>query len=65
MVGVFYNAMSWQGTQGYNTSAKSAHEAKMGAVLGNWRGIPQTMLLLVVPIMYFQHVQSRQAERAS
>ena len=33
VLGVLYGAMSWQGTQGYNASAKSAHEAKMGGVL--------------------------------
>ena len=49
-IGVVYVVMSWQGTQGYNASATSAHEAKMGAVLSNWRGLPQTLFLLVVPI---------------
>jgi len=52
-VGVVYVVMSWQGTQGYNASAKSAHEAKMGAVLSNWRAIPQTLFLLVVPIVAY------------
>ena len=53
VVGVIYGAMSWQGTQGYNTSAKSAHEAKMGSVLGNWRGLPQTVMLLFIPIIAY------------
>ena len=56
MVGIciaFYNTLSWQGTQGYNASAKTAHEAKMGGVLSNWRGIPQAMLLLIVPVAAF------------
>ena len=51
VVGVLYGAMSWQGTQAYNSSAKSAHEAKMGGVLGNWRGFPQGLFLLFVPII--------------
>ncbi|MDP6418994.1 MAG: sodium:solute symporter [Candidatus Krumholzibacteria bacterium] len=51
--GVFYGAMSWQGTQGYNASAKTAHEAKMGSVLTNWRGFPQGIFLLMVPIMIY------------
>lgn len=50
VVGVLYNTMSWQGTQAYNASAKSAHEAKMASVLAGWRGLPQTLLFLFIPI---------------
>ena len=53
LIGVFgaiYVVLSWQGTQGYNSSAKSAHEAKMGGVLSNWRVVPMVLLLLIVPI---------------
>jgi SSS family solute:Na+ symporter len=53
VVVVIYGAMSWQGTQAYNASAKSAHEAKMGGVLNNWRGFPQSLLLLLVPIIAY------------
>ena len=53
VVGVMYTAMSWQGTQAYNTSAKSAHEAKMGLVLNLWRGVPQGAVMLFVPIVVF------------
>ncbi|MFH1688973.1 MAG: sodium:solute symporter [Candidatus Eisenbacteria bacterium] len=53
IVGVLYGAMSWQGTQAYNSSAVSAHEAKMGSVLGNWRGFPQGLFLLFVPIIIY------------
>ncbi len=53
IVGVIYGALSWQGTQAYNTSAKSAHEAKMGAVLGGWRGMPTNLLLLFIPIIAY------------
>ncbi len=51
--GVLYSAMSWQGTQGYNASARSAHEAKMAGVLAGWRGFPQTMLFLFIPIVAY------------
>ncbi len=51
--GVIYGAMSWQGTQAYNASAKSAHEAKMGSALGNWRGFPQNIFLLLIPIIAY------------
>jgi SSS family solute:Na+ symporter len=54
MIGVIYGKLSWQGTQAYNASAKSAHEAKMGDVLANWRGIPQWGLFLVlIPIIAY------------
>lgn len=54
VAGVIYGKLSWQGTQGYNTSAKSAHEAKMGDVLSNWRNIPQYSLFLVfVPVIAY------------
>ncbi|NIM00571.1 MAG: sodium:solute symporter [Acidobacteria bacterium] len=56
LIGVFgyvYGVMSWQGTQAYNASATSAHEAKMAAVLTNWRGFPQNLLFLFVPIVAF------------
>ena len=52
-IGVVYVVMSWQGTQGYNASARSAHEAKMGAVLSNWRGLPHVMFMLIVPIVAY------------
>jgi SSS family solute:Na+ symporter len=52
-IGVIYVVMSWQGTQAYNASAKSAHEAKMGQVLTNWRGIPQILFLLIVPVVAY------------
>ncbi len=54
MIGVIYGKLSWQGTQAYNASAKSAHEAKMGDVLMNWRNVPQWGLFLVfVPVVAY------------
>lgn len=53
LFGVIYGTMSWQGTQAYNASAKSAHEAKMGGMLTNWRGYPQNLFILFVPIIAY------------
>lgn len=53
LIGVFgaiYSTLSWQGTMAYNSSARSAHEAKMGGVLSNWRAIPMALLFLFVPV---------------
>ena len=47
---VLYGPLSWQGTQGYNASARNAHEAKMGSALSTWRILPQTLALLFIPV---------------
>ena len=42
LIGIFsgvYTVLAWQGTQGFNSSAASAHEQKMGGILGSWRGL--------------------------
>jgi SSS family solute:Na+ symporter len=53
VIGFLYSTMSWQGLQAYNVSAKSAHEAKMGGVLGMWRGFPQGLFILLVPMLIY------------
>jgi SSS family solute:Na+ symporter len=53
MVGLFYGAMSWQGTQAYYTSARTAHEGKMGGVLETWRLRTQEVFMFLVPILVF------------
>jgi SSS family solute:Na+ symporter len=51
LIGFVYNFMSWQGQQAYNASAKSAHEAKMAQVLGNWRNYPRNLFLVFIPVV--------------
>ncbi len=53
IIGVIYGTMSWQGTQAYNTSAQTAHEAKMGSVLSNWRVVPQNLVLPLLAIIVY------------
>lgn len=53
VMGLFYSVMSWQGTQAYNASARTAHEGKMGQVLGHWRGKVQDAFMIMVPILIF------------
>ena len=48
-----YGTMGWQGSQAYNSSAKSAHEAKMAAVLAGFRGLPQGLFFLLVPVIIY------------
>ena len=53
IIGMFTNRMSWGGTSGYNGAAKSAHEAKMGALLGTWRGGLGSMIWVLLAVATF------------
>ena len=53
IIGIMYGTMGWQGSQAYNSSAKSAHEAKMGSVLAGFRGLPQGLFFLLVPVLSY------------
>ena len=48
-----YGTLGWQGSQGYNSSAKSAHEAKMGSVLAGFQGTPQGLFMFLVPVLVY------------
>ena len=53
MAGSFYSFMSWQGSQGYNSSAKSPHEAKMAKIVNGWKNYVQILLLFLLPIAIY------------
>ena len=53
LIGMFYGTLSWQGHQAYNSFAKSAHEAKMAAVLGDIRWKPQGLFIFLVPVLTY------------
>ncbi len=61
LIGLFssvYNRMSWQGSQAFHSSAVSAHEQKMGGVLGVWRSgyaALMIMLLAIAAYTYMNH----------
>lgn len=48
--GSIYSVMAWQGGHGFNSCAKNAHEAKMGAILGHWRNSTKGLLWILLAI---------------
>ena len=48
-----YGFMAWQGSQGYFSSARSPHDARMGRVVGQLRNITQTLPLALLPVCAF------------
>ena len=55
-IGIMYGTLGWQGSQAYNSSAKSAHEAKMAAVLGDIRWKPQSTFIFLVPVLIYVYM---------
>lgn len=53
MFGSIYNARSWQGNSGYNSAAKTPHEAQLAGVIGTWRTMATSMCLLLIPLIAY------------
>lgn len=51
-----YGTMAWQGNQGFNCSAANPHEAKMGGILGNWRGFARGVMIVLLGICAFTYL---------
>lgn len=49
-VALFYSRGGWQGSAGYAAAAKNPHERKMAGVMGTWRGLAQTLILMLFPL---------------
>ena len=49
-VSLFYSRGGWQGSAGYAAAAKSPHERKMAGVLGTWRGLAQSLMMMLFPL---------------
>lgn len=56
LVGIFgniLNRMAWSGSQGYNAAAFSAHEQKMGGVIGRWRSGFSNLMYMLLGVVAF------------
>jgi SSS family solute:Na+ symporter len=54
-----YSAGAWQGTAGFNCSAASPHEQKMGGILGNWRGLVFEVMQTLLAICALTYMTDR------
>lgn len=48
-----YAFKAWQGSQGYNASAKTPHEAKMAGILAEFRGMMTYFIILLLPVFMY------------
>ncbi len=60
IVGMFLSRMSWGGNSGYNGAALNAHEAKMGGLLGTWRGGFGSMTFILLAIVAIAYLNAPQ-----
>jgi len=51
MLNSLVNRLAWQGSQAFNCSAKSPHEAKMAGLLGQFRGWGFTYAIMLMPLV--------------
>ena len=56
MVGAIYGCMSWQGGHAFNASAANPHEAKMGVILGHWRGFTLTVMITLLGVCAYTYM---------
>ncbi|MEQ9460881.1 MAG: hypothetical protein RIG82_08010 [Phycisphaeraceae bacterium] len=60
-----YTFMVWQGSQGYNSSARSPHEAKMAGILGQFRAGVTFMLIPLAAVCAYVLMHAPAYEEAA
>ena len=53
-----YSGRIWQGSQGYNASATTPHEARMSNILATFRSVPINLFVIVLPLCAFAFFNS-------
>ncbi|MDR0932377.1 MAG: hypothetical protein LBM70_05080 [Victivallales bacterium] len=50
MMGTLYGVRAWQGNSGYNSAAKTPHEAVMAGIVGTWRTFASELCIVLIPV---------------
>ena len=50
LLSLFYSRGAWQGSMGYAAAAKNPHERRMAGILGGWRGMAQSLMIMLFPL---------------
>ncbi len=61
LMGLFngiYTHMAWQNNHGFNSAAANPHEARMGGILGRWRGFASAVMVTLLTVCAFIYLKS-------
>ncbi len=59
MMGTLYGVRAWQGNSGYNSAARTPHEAVMAGIIGSWRGFASGLCMVLIPICAYAAFHSQ------
>lgn len=58
LIGAVYGVRAWQGNSGYNSSAKTPHEAVMAGIISSWRTQASSLCMLLLPLTAYAVLHS-------
>ena len=61
VMGIFlgnYRTLAWQNSHAFNSSASSPHEARMGGILGRWRGFANGVMVVLLSVCAMTYLKS-------
>ncbi len=58
MFGTVYTVRAWQGSSGYNSAARTPHEAVMAGIISNWRTLASGLCLVLIPLCAYAALHS-------
>ncbi len=61
LMGIFvsaYSTMAWQNSHAFNASGSSPHEARMGMILGRWRGFAGSVMITLLAVCALTYLHS-------